>query len=664
MKLLYIWIQQFRHIQQQGIIVDNEYDIHVVPEANDSPIFLNDKNNRVRFHGAPRKSYRKVYNCKFAFSKSNHYSGVSSEGIRSMASLVGENATGKSSIIECLHMRADQFNYKNEESRYFLLVFLDEQQQALVIRTRDIWLSNIEYRKTDYRRKRGFEEYCIPLNPDGICSKSQDITHMISFYEDRGANKSYIHPVMAIPTIQVNLNNLGTRKSFAGMFDYFCSFPDYGGAANKFVVYLRDEASREETAYFESESATAAEYKSYFLYKACSLLFDEVRTFLYREEPRFVASGEQIKRPEHDQLLKEYMESGELLSFSNIRDWPCHLSAYSYIGNTINKNMMPIDRQKIAQAFEFFRSSTYVYNVKLVYDQYLDDLEQLIGLLLNLPEEYFTAFFKIELPFECEHQELIATLKKCISTHFNDRGLSKSLIVDFEWLSAGEYQQAILFSGIFERLFHRDDEFKGRALIFLFDEPEMHMHPQLGRNFVQNLNKAFVTLKNMGLAENCQILMATHSPFIIQEAAKFNSSISLVERHAGGIIVNNFDDMNALKLPNRTDYSFNLVMYKIFGIPTVELHNELFGVLQEVNNCYTNNTIENWFTIQKIQKNKRWISEKNGIPQESKEVTLQTFIRNAIHHPENRRNDTYTQNELALSIDKMIELLSLFDAEN
>ena len=69
--------------------------------------------------------------------------------------------------------------------------------------------------------------------------------------------------------------------------------------------------------------------------------------------------------------------------------------------------------------------------------------------------------------------------------------------------------------------------------------------------------------------------------------------------------------------------------------------------------------IEQWLQDKNIQRTKQWIRERNGVAQTPTDVTLQTFIRNHIHHPENRQNTLYTEDELKQSIEEMIGLLSL-----
>ena len=57
-----------------------------------------------------------------------------------------------------------------------------------------------------------------------------------------------------------------------------------------------------------------------------------------------------------------------------------------------------------------------------------------------------------------------------------------------------------------------------------------------------------------------------------------------------------------------------------------------------------------------VLESKIWINSKTKTPER---VTLHTYIRNAIHHPENKENgdEPYNDEELRTSIKEMIELL-------
>ena len=123
------------------------------------------------------------------------------------------------------------------------------------------------------------------------------------------------------------------------------------------------------------------------------------------------------------------------------------------------------------------------------------------------------------------------------------------------------------------------------------------------------------------------------------------------------IQTNAFTDIPHLSLQSRTEFSFNLIMYLIFEIPTTELHDELYGELQANNQKYTETEFDGWLNSRGIASYMQWTPIKKGIQQSPWIVTLQTYIRNYIHHPENRLNARYTDVDLQKSIDQMIALL-------
>lgn len=59
---------------------------------------------------------------------------------------------------------------------------------------------------------------------------------------------------------------------------------------------------------------------------------------------------------------------------------------------------------------------------------------------------------------------------------------------------------------------------------------------------------------------------------------------------------------------------------------------------------------DNWLNEKGIKKNKDY---KRDDGKGTRSVTLQTYIRNLIHHPENKLNPMYTEEELSNSIEEM-----------
>lgn len=192
MKLLYVWIEEFRNIHQQELIVDNEYKISICDPDGDLYGFYDSCGTRV--FGTISNLFRKIFFRKLSFKKNDCYAGKEGNSpIQSVAALVGENASGKSTILECLHQRVDQSTYQNEENRYFLFVFLDAERQAIVVRTRDIWLLDAKDKKTDLKNNAGYEEYIFPLaeSKEHLSPKSSETTKLLSIYQDHREETLY-----------------------------------------------------------------------------------------------------------------------------------------------------------------------------------------------------------------------------------------------------------------------------------------------------------------------------------------------------------------------------------------------------------------------------------------------------------------------------------------
>lgn len=654
LKLLYVWIERFRNIRRQGFVIDNEYIVTVDSPDTEQVVYTDHENRKVVFSGSPSKLYRTVYQRKLRIEKNKQYVQVNTDSpICSITALVGENASGKTSIMECLHMRADQFYYRNPEQRYYLMVFLDEATNSIVVRTRDIWLIEEKTERKDLRRNFGYEEYVIPLGERCVQTtvRNHDNTHLLSVYQHRRQETEWGYLTMGLPTIPINLDRRNSRNAFVGAFEFLCAFPQLGGEDNHLVVYLRDDSHREETDYFLKDNMTAEEYKSYFIYKMAALLFKKLRDFLYHEKPEFTLAGTRIKRPEEELLRKEDKECAEVLAFCSF-DFP-RSDSDSLI--SIQRELLP--KQHIAEAIAFFRKSTYVYGGKVAYDQYIDALEKLFLCLYDVEPRCFTALYKLEIPFEKEQRNFVARLGDCIEADYGDVSWCDSIGVDFEWLSAGEYQLAIMFSGLYQRLNDTAEYIEERDLVLLFDEPEMHMHPETGRRFVANLEQVLKAFRLGGLIKRCQIILATHSPFLVQDLSGYTNSIVLVKKEKREITIRAFSDLQQLMLPNRTTYSFNLVMYHVFGVPTVELHIELYGYLQNKTGNHSIKSFDNYIAAHalydaKIHAKQYDYTNDSGKTQSYR--TLPTYIRNSIDHPDSIHS--YTSEEFKTSIEFLIAL--------
>ena len=78
MKLLYIWIEEFRNIHHQGILVDDEYIVTVSNPDNVVFNYYTSEGNRIVFNGSPPRGGRKVFERQIEFTLNSNYSDKSS----------------------------------------------------------------------------------------------------------------------------------------------------------------------------------------------------------------------------------------------------------------------------------------------------------------------------------------------------------------------------------------------------------------------------------------------------------------------------------------------------------------------------------------------------------------------------------------------------------
>ncbi len=170
-----------------------------------------------------------------------------------------------------------------------------------------------------------------------------------------------------------------------------------------------------------------------------------------------------------------------------------------------------------------------------------------------------------------------------------------------------------------------------KKIIILIDEPELHLHPDIQKKFVDFLLKISI---------ESQIILSSHSPILVKQLL-YNDNIKTV-------VINNdktISEIDDFKLPY---LSANEINYLAFGLATEEYHNELY---EELNYLFYQNEIhikdfdaKFFITDKNEQKTSPWKGKPN-------EVSIHTFIRNQIHHRKDNGIPDY--NELKKSIEFM-----------
>ncbi|BFK94155.1 hypothetical protein K030075H31_52650 [Blautia producta] len=194
------------------------------------------------------------------------------------------------------------------------------------------------------------------------------------------------------------------------------------------------------------------------------------------------------------------------------------------------------------------------------------------------------------------------------------------------------------FRGEVERRFN---EGNNTGVIYAIEEPETSQH-------TDNQRKLIEALKELASGQNVQVILTTHSSFIVKQLEFSNLRL---------IVGDNTEDNKMIKavLPGQLQYpSLNEVNYVAFDEITEEYHDELYSYIE----------FQGWKNTYFAGKPTRLYHRQmpNGSTRDEQKV-LTEYIRHQIHHPENHLNTKYTIEELRQSIEDMRAFIQEIVAE-
>lgn len=160
--------------------------------------------------------------------------------------------------------------------------------------------------------------------------------------------------------------------------------------------------------------------------------------------------------------------------------------------------------------------------------------------------------------------------------------------------------------------------------LLLLDEPETHLHPQAQEYLKDELIKI-----SEGKEDNV-VIYATHSNYMIDKS-HIDRCFRVTKSDDGKTEIKQFEGQTS---------TYSEVNYEVFDIASTDYHNELYGCIEEADKT----------KLETLPKNLNWKNKKSG---STEKVSLQTYIRHSIHHPENGKNKDFTDAQLRQSIDTL-----------
>ncbi|MFA5067512.1 MAG: AAA family ATPase [Candidatus Izemoplasmatales bacterium] len=186
-------------------------------------------------------------------------------------------------------------------------------------------------------------------------------------------------------------------------------------------------------------------------------------------------------------------------------------------------------------------------------------------------------------------------------------------------------------------------------IIFIIDEPELHLHPKLQEKLFNHFKK---------ISEQIQIIVSTHSPFLFKNVYQDgNIKLLLSKKVDGNILIQDARTSGFGLL--KWSPSWGEICYFAYGLPTTEFHDDLYSTIED--NLKANSDqkilqkdVETWLESKGIAREIVWTDSN----EQSRKETLMTYVRNRIHHGDNQNRPMYSPEQLKTSIEKMISLIN------
>ena len=220
-------------------------------------------------------------------------------------------------------------------------------------------------------------------------------------------------------------------------------------------------------------------------------------------------------------------------------------------------------------------------------------------------------------------------------------------LIPIDSLSSGEKQ--IVFRGL--NLLKSNNYLKG-GCIFI-DEPEISMHPKWGRkilSFYQSL------VSDSEKNQYSQIFLATHSDHVLHQVISDSENIGVIILKADG---NGITGHKIDKPFFSKRISIPEINYLAFDIPSNDYHTLLYSAVQakfeaeRIKDCDNKILKSKFFNLNEHSKKYEYLGKKAG--QARTYQTICSYIRNAIHHPDEEHK--FTEEELRSSIELLRTIL-------
>ncbi|WP_375559176.1 AAA family ATPase [Bernardetia sp. OM2101] len=554
MELLYLWIEDYKNIKQQGFNFSPLYDFHFEP---DKP----DENGKI-ISGTLTDNIKEEDRAK----KRDFYNGFFGDGISNVTAIVGENGAGKSSILE---MNYTFCVYSINDNLYFSHMY---EYSRFTIRT------NIDNRQIQLHKEKGLIVYYsnsfsfpnVDVYVENISSVNIITENWITAYKERSEEKFKIFDAISQCEFVSKFNNkelpfklppailitIPLEREMAKLNSYIEEME-----INSKIIKRYSELYHKELiiAQFFKKKCTeqiknnldknVIKEELFLCLLQWTILLNFFNSNLLTEASRF----EMIKDTSlyelainrwfdtfFDDHVKSYYSESGLSEWEGIyKGWAENTTKLvSFIDKMIKQKKIVFDNRRYRGGTSFFGS--------------VDDInlsEYLAQEWANEP--YVDIAISLKTSSDLDMKNLSIFLEKYKNLIWYNRILSDGFF-NFTWwnMSAGEMS----FLSLLSRLNSINFTIEGikdkpsavymnreiDSLIILLDEPEIGWHPQWQKLLLNNL---LDTLPKIFPDKQIQLILTSHSPFLVSDLPKENVIFLEKEENTGLCKVSKLESM-------------------------------------------------------------------------------------------------------------------------
>lgn len=476
-QLLFVWVEKFRNIENVGFNFSNQYEINYNKEENE--IILNTVDG---------ESALKEDDVKLLFNDEKHYledffqiQNKNNVTISQVSALIGKNSSGKSNIIDFI-LTAISTGSRNKLQSNYILVFKKDDELCF-------------FGKTNNNNLGTSTVNCLNKNVSKI-EPDKNWTSM--FYSNVADNKEHIFNDSSVYNYSFNkLNELQSNK-----IDFVTS------------VFFEDTWER-----LNTKDSPAKNVR--FVFNPISFLRVEKANDL---DEKLVGILKRYRKA----IYEESSSNANRFYYGLVINLLCFLYESTYDISLLLEGVNLVGSDGFAEAIRILHPKVVWFIAEI------NDMDSDI-----LKKDEFDSYKNLINQFSLKDEDgkvvvhnlgEIDSYNNSILVDFNDDfrkilldnqiAFNNSSLITHDWsqLSSGLKAYLNLFSQLFD-LSNKVTKPNNENILICIDEGDLYLHPEWQKNF---LNDLIWFLEQIFTNTNIQLVLTSHSPFLISDLPKEN----------------------------------------------------------------------------------------------------------------------------------------------